>query len=152
MMIKRWLLLVMLVVGVAVITQAFRGQDDPLGSGPAVMKQPSTYKRGSERYYLAWVDHGTPGRAGMAAMRLLRMPGKKEVVLTQQVRARQREVMRDILLLVLFDIDSGSYWDRVYRLSGASCPSGFGWIKTDEMFEGDFCDFYFQDRTRRASP
>jgi hypothetical protein len=131
-------------VGVLVIAVLWLRQIEwPVTPGPPVTKLPKAYAAGSEKYYLACVDHGTEGMAGMAAKKLLHRKGNVEETLTLQVRARKPDVVRDIMLLVLFRMNPEVYREKVDRLSRATYRSAFGWVKTDEVFEGEYCDFYF---------
>jgi hypothetical protein len=110
--------------------------------GPVTLP-PGAYPTRSEKYYLACVDQSTPGVAGLAALRLLRRTGNVEIELTRKVRARKSDVIGDILLMVLFKEEPERYLGDVERLSRTSYRNAFGWVKTDEMFEGEYCDFYF---------
>jgi hypothetical protein len=104
---------------------------------------PAAYEKGTERYYLAWVHHGSFGQKGAAVEALLNLPQKKEYTVALKVRRWQTGVIRDMLLLVLFDMAPDQHEQAVTQLMRSEYESGYGWVKTDDVFEGVIVDFYF---------
>lgn len=48
-----------------------------------------------------------------------------------------------MLLLVLFDMAPDEYEQAVMQLMQSEYESGYGWVKTDDVFDGTIVDFYF---------
>jgi hypothetical protein len=106
---------------------------------------PTAHPTGSELYYLAWVEHGSFGQRGAAAQALLRLSRKQEYALIEKVYQRQEGVVRDMLLLSLFELKPEAHRGAVTRLMNREYDSADaeGWVKTDDVFEGQGVDFYF---------
>jgi len=110
------------------------------------LQQPSAYTKGTELYYLAWVDHGRYWQKAAAAKKLVELEGKKEYEVTERLWWRQRGLVKNMLTLCLFDMRPTVHKkdvlrlvtlkDREFRTEGA-------WMKTDYEFDGEGVDFFF---------
>jgi hypothetical protein len=94
-----------------------------------ITNKPQNYPKGSEEYYLAWIDHGNFGQKGGAAKALLNLEQRRQYDLTRAMWERESGVIKQMLLLRLFEM-------RPSETEGS-------WIKTHEEFEGETVDFFF---------
>ncbi len=114
-----------------------------------VTASPETYEKGSELYYLSWVEHGTFGPKGESARRLLLMPNKKEVEFAEKIyRCQDRQVIKNMMALVLYDLSPEKYTSTATKLLTENdfemhADLEGSWVKAGEEFEGKEVDFYF---------
>ena len=121
---------------------------------PAPVNAPETYEKGSELYYLAWICHGEYPQRTAAAKRLLELSERREIEITRSIWGREHRRMlakddglvRHILTLALFELQPDEYEDEAAALLTLK-SSEYGhegtWMKTDDYFEGEQVDFYF---------
>ncbi|MBL8182456.1 MAG: hypothetical protein JNL64_12690 [Blastocatellia bacterium] len=114
-----------------------------------VTKEPSSYTRGSELYYLSWVEHGNYAEKGASARKLLEMNGKTNLEVAEKVAACQQiQVFRNMMTLVLFDLAADKYLKHTKILLDEddremNTDLEGTWVKTEREFEGEIVDFYF---------
>jgi hypothetical protein len=104
---------------------------------------PSAYAKGSERYYLALIARGSLAEKGYGARRLLSLPSRTEYDLTRRIHRRQWGVIRDMMLLALFEMRPAAHAPAVTRLMRREYQDAEGWVKTDDIVDGEYVDFYF---------
>jgi len=118
-----------------------------------VTRQPSKYPKGSEMYYLAWIDHGRSAQKAAAAYALSKLNRKTQYHKALLLRNRYSDpidgiliydgVIGDMLLLSLFDMAPEEQRLSAIALMNRKYDERFGWVKTDDVFEGEVVDFYF---------
>src|SRR6266702_2452542 len=95
---------------------------------------PTAYRKGSEMYYLSWVEHGAFGQQGAAARALLDLPEKRQYERTRALyRRRWWGPIRWMLLLRLFEMAPTQHEREVAKLMQSDSQddlAGEGWVKT----------------------
>ncbi len=115
----------------------------------AVTDSPESYPKGSELYYLSWVEHGSFGPKGESARRLLLMDSKSEVSAAERIyKCEDRQVIKNMMALVLYDLAPARYLSTARRLLTEDdyvmiTDLEGSWVKAGEEFEGEEVDFYF---------
>ena len=110
---------------------------------------PDSYPKGTELYYLSWVEHGTFGPKGASANRLLEMENKSELKIAEKIyRCQVRQVIHNMMTLVLFDMAPQKYMGKAKSLLTETddvmkSDAKGSWVKAGEDFEGEEVDFYF---------
>lgn len=117
---------------------------------------PAAYSKGSELYYLAWIQHGSFGQRGGAARKLLSLPNRREYETTRRMRLLEQrrsslfgdhdgdQVIDHMLLIALFDLRPAEYHRDLADLARRAPHAAEDiWVKTDDMFDGELMDFRF---------
>jgi hypothetical protein len=111
-----------------------------------ITNKPQDYPKGSEGYYLAWIDHGSFGQKGGAARALLDLEQSRQYDLTRAMWERESGVIKQMLLLRLFEMRPSDHYKQVealMTLKDVEFETEGSWIKTDDEFEGEIVDFFF---------
>ena len=114
-----------------------------------VTGSPESYPKGSELYYLSWVEQGSFGPQGASANRLLEMENKSELKIAEKIyRCQDRQVIHNMMTLVLFDMAPQKYMGKAKSLLTETddvmkSDAKGSWVKAGEDFEGEEVDFYF---------
>lgn len=110
---------------------------------------PSSYLKGSELYYLAWIEHGKYGEKEESARRFFELKNKKEIETAEKLcLCEKSQVTKNFLILSLFELKPDKYLKQTKALLYEKDSSGLQpdleatWTKGGS-FEGQEVDFYF---------
>lgn len=114
-----------------------------------VTNLPKTYSKGSELYYLSWIEHGEYSEKVASAKKYFEFSNKKESKIAEQLCVCEKDqVTKNYLTLSLFELEPEKFLKQTQSLLTEKDSSGLQpnieatWVKAGK-FEDKDVDFYF---------